>query len=225
MLIEDDMGSVSDEQRRALVIMDRNARHLLNHINELIEFSRMQIRGIQIASNLYDACVLAQEAMTALVPAAEEKSVALQVEVPEGAIYSWGDRDKISQVLGILLNNALKFTDSGGTVAIRVSMKAHRTVSFEVIDTGIGIDPKYHEKIFSRFFQVDSSKTRQYEGAGIGLSIAQTIVQAHDGFISLQSDKGSGTTFTVQFPEAAYLSGVKEESIPVLSELSILLVE
>jgi len=225
MLKEDDMGTVSDEQRRALVIMDRNARHLLNHINELIEFSRMQIRGVQIASNLYDASALAREAMTSLVPAAEEKGVSLAVEVPDNAIYTWGDRDKISQVLGILLNNALKFTDKGGKVTVRAAMKTHRTVSFEVADTGIGIDQKYHEKIFAKFFQVDSSKTRQYEGAGIGLSIALNIVQAHNGSISVQSAKGKGTTFTVHFPNSTYLSGVKEEMIPLLGALRILLVD
>ena len=200
LFAENTLGEVTEAQRNALDIMERNANHLLTHINEMIEFSRMQIRGIQIVSDLYDASALAREAAAAIHPSALEKDITVHLDTPDAALYCWGDRDKLNQTLDILLNNAVKFTGKGGDITVRVFPENQRDVAFTVNDTGIGIAREHHQKIFKRFFQVDSSKTRQYEGTGIGLAIAHNIVQTHGGEITVDSEPGKGATFIVRLP-------------------------
>jgi PAS domain S-box-containing protein len=225
MFLGNSMGDITEAQRHALAVMERNSGHLLNHINEMIEFSRMQIRGIQAVINLYDAAALGNEAAAAILPSAKDKQLNLHLNIPGWPLYAWGDRDKLHQLLGILLNNAVKFTESGGDITISVDQVNESDVSIAVSDTGIGIKPDYHEKIFTRFFQVDGSKTRKYEGAGIGLSIAQNIVQAHGGAITVESETGKGTTFRVLLPNSVFSKDVDSDVIEAMKEVKLLVIE
>ncbi len=225
MFLDASLGDISETQRRALTVMERNAQHLLNHINEMIEFSRMQIRGIQIVINLFDARALAHEAVGAILPSAREKGLEVSLEAPESPVYAWGDRGKLDQALGVLLNNAVKFTEKGGKVTLRVAVERESCLFMAVSDTGIGIAPDYHEKIFNRFFQVDSSKTRQYEGAGIGLSIARNIVQAHGGEIQVESARGEGAAFNIRLPDAIFADEVALDENETLLGLRVLIVD
>jgi CheY-like chemotaxis protein len=117
--------------------------------------------------------------------------------------YVWGDTEKLTQVLGILLSNAVKFTNEGGSITLLASAE-NDMVIVSVADTGIGIAPEHQERVFRKFYQVDSSMTRRYQGTGIGLSIAKAIVEAHGGRIHLKSAPGEGSTFTVELPRAAF---------------------
>ncbi|NLV44193.1 MAG: PAS domain S-box protein [Candidatus Hydrogenedentes bacterium] len=225
MFLGNSMGDVSEAQRHALAVMERNAKHLLLHINEMIEFSRMQIKGIQLAINLYDAVVLGKEALAAILPTATEKHLKVSFNAPDSPVYAWGDRDKLRQLLGILLNNAVKFTEPEGSVILSVTNESASDILFSVRDTGIGIDPAYHEKIFTRFFQVDSSKTRKYEGAGIGLSIAQNIVHAHGGNILLTSSPGHGSAFQICIPNSVFSRDVDSVTSENLYTLRVLIIE
>lgn len=225
MFLGNSMGEITESQRHAVTVMDRNSKHLLNHINEMIEFSRMQIRGVQIVTDLYDAAALAQESIAAFLPSSKDKRIELVCDVQDSPLFAWGDRDKLRQLLGILLNNAVKFTEPGGNITVTVRKANDSDLEFSVRDTGIGIDPALHEKIFTRFFQADSSKTRKYEGAGIGLAIAQNIVHAHGGNIALESAPGIGSTFTVVLPNSLFAhdahAGIGEHA----AGLRILLIE
>ena len=225
MFLSNSMGEVSETQRHALVVMERNARHLLNHINEMIEFSRMQIRGIQLTVNLYDAVALGHEAVAAILPSAADKGIKICTQAGEKSLYAWGDRDKLHQLLGIFLNNAVKFTPPDGEITLAVSCDDNNDVVFAVSDTGIGIDPVNHEKIFTRFFQVDSSKTRKYAGAGIGLSIAQNIVHAHGGAVEIESVLGQGSTFKVILPHSVLQWEVDEHVADSLNNLHVMIIE
>ncbi|MGC9053519.1 MAG: sensor histidine kinase, partial [Candidatus Hydrogenedens sp.] len=126
-------------------------------------------------------------------------------------IYIWADKEKISQVLGILLNNAVKFTNTGGRIEIDISIDNEGFLELSVADTGIGIPPEYKEKIFEKFFQVDSSPTRKYEGTGIGLAIAKGIVESHNGKITVESVLGEGSKFTVILPNCIFYDGEKKK--------------
>lgn len=225
MLLGNGLGEINDAQKHAIEVMERNARHLLTHINEMIEFSHMQIRGIHIRPDLFDVTALSKEALAAIHPATEEKKIEIHLNIPPVPLYALGDREKLTQVLGILLNNAIKFTDTGGTITLSAFSEKGTDVILEVRDTGIGIDPAYHEKIFNRFFQVDSSKTRKYEGAGIGLSIAMNIVQAHKGTITVESAIGQGATFRVHLPDAIFSATEEVETDSIDQNLRILLID
>ena len=210
MLQAGTLGELNDKQAQSVTVMARNAQRLLTLINEMIEFSRIEIRGVQLDMFLFSAERLVQDFAASILPHTQAKGVAVACDIPERLPPVWGDRNRLGQVLGILLNNAVKFTDEGGQVSVAVARLPESTLEISVSDTGIGIDPAHHEQIFTKFFQVDSSKTRRYEGAGIGLSLAKSIVEAHGGHIRLRSAKGEGSTFTVALPNALFDAAMPE---------------
>lgn len=204
MLESGTLGEPHPAQLNAVRVMQRNVHRLLGLINEMIDFSRMEIRGITLQPNLYSPGSLAQESVASFVPQAQAKGVKLSSEEWSEACIAWGDRERLAQVLGILINNALKFTPEGGEVQVRVGQTDESTLYISVADTGIGIDPAYQERVFDKFFQVDSSKSRRYEGAGIGLAIAKSIVEAHGGSVTVRSAVGQGSTFTMLLPGTVF---------------------
>ncbi len=224
MLESGSLGEIPDPQQSAVRIMKRNVERLAALINEMIEFSRMEIRGVQISADLFSPARLAREAAASIHPLTLAKDISVNVFVEDHLPYAWGDREKLAQVLGILLNNAAKFTDPGGMIQLRMSSAREESLVIAVSDTGIGIDPAHHEKIFSKFYQVDSSKTRRYEGAGIGLSIAKSIVESHRGHIEVESVPGKGSTFTVTLPHALLAIDCAPEDLEDFSRLRVLCV-
>ena len=200
MLESGSFGELSDETRDALRVMARNVHRLVSMINEMIEFSRMEIRGVQLHPILFSPKELAREALASFYPHGMAKNLEMNIEVPDQSRYAWGDPEKLGQVLGILLNNSVKFTESGGVITLRLEYRPENTLSISICDTGIGIDPVHQDRIFNKFYQVDRSKTRRYEGTGIGLSIAKSVITAHQGQIDLESEIGKGSNFTIILP-------------------------
>lgn len=204
MLMSDSLGELAAPQQGAVEVMSRNVERLISLINEMIEFSRMEIRGVQLSLRLFSPARLVQEGVDSVQPTAIAKDITVNAYCEEAHRYTWGDPEKLTQVLGILLNNAVKFTDPGGMVQVRVTVDKQEHILISVADSGIGIAPEHHDKIFGKFFQVDGSKTRRYEGTGIGLSIAKGIVEAHGGTLRIESDLGSGSNFVVDLNAAAF---------------------
>ncbi|MCX5758920.1 MAG: PAS domain S-box protein [Candidatus Hydrogenedentes bacterium] len=224
MLDSGGLGRIDVPQGSALKVMSRNAKRLVGLINEMLEFSRMEIRGIQITQRLFNTDNLVRESIASIQPQALAKDLSIGIFVHENAPPVWADRDKISQVLAILLSNAVKFSHEGGMLQVQVVERAHGTLAISVGDTGIGIAPAYHARIFDKFFQVDSSLTRRYEGTGIGLSIAKSIVEAHHGTLELASELGKGSTFTIVLPGALFDSNVPPRLRKGLERLRVLVV-
>lgn len=225
MLESGNLGPISGPQTSATKVMSRNVERLLGLINEMIEFSRMEIRGLQINVDLFSPGRLAHESLAFVHPHALAKNITLNIFVSDPMPHAWGDREKLGQVLGVLLNNAVKFTDPGGMIQVHVSIRGEGTLAFAVSDTGIGIDPKFQSRVFEKFFQVDSSKTRRYEGTGIGLSIAKAIVEKHQGSIEVSSTQGQGSTFTVVLPEAIFNEAHRPEDFDSLSQSRVLVID
>ncbi|MBP8129610.1 MAG: PAS domain S-box protein [Candidatus Hydrogenedentes bacterium] len=198
------LGKLEGTQETAVKVMRRNVERLVGQINEIIEFSRMEIRGVQLTMNLFSPARLIHECVASAQPHALPKDLSLNVFADEHIGPIWADRDKIGQVLGILLNNAVKFSNSGGLIQVRLEKRGPHDIVLAVSDTGIGISPAHHHRVFMKFFQVDASRSRRYGGTGIGLSIAKSIVDAHGGVIELQSASGEGSTFTVVLPNALF---------------------
>ncbi len=218
------LGPLNAPQQSALKVMGRNLKRLVSLINEMIEFSRMEIRGIHLQSSLFSVDRLIHESVASVQPHALAKDISIGIYCPEEMRPIWGDRGKLGQVLGILLNNAVKFSRDGGMIQINVTERSGNAVAIAVKDTGIGIDAAYHKRVFDKFFQVDGSISRRYEGTGIGLSIAKSVVEAHGGLIELDSQENVGCTFTVVLPGALFDLGASDLGSEALRGLDVLLV-
>jgi len=207
MLDSECIGALENEQKNALEVISRNLERLGTLIEEMIEFSRMQIRGFRLRLSLFNLPELAEECVRSIRPAAQQHGLSLVFSPPEGLPQVWGDRARLAQVLTNLLSNAVKFTGSGGKIQLNLSRAPGGTALLSVVDTGIGIAPEFQKRVFDKFFQVDNSLERRYEGAGIGLSIAKSIAEAHGGTIELFSAPGEGSRFTLVLPEVFFDDG------------------
>ena len=139
----------------AIRVMRRNVDRLQALIEEMIEFSRMQIRGVQLNLTLLDITKLVDENLSSIHPHASEKDIHTERTFEAEPMLIWGDPGKLGQVLTILLSNAVKFTEPGGKITVTVDHSADNGVSVAVTDTGIGIDESYRERVFDKFFQID----------------------------------------------------------------------
>lgn len=204
MLESGSLGKVEGPQAGAYSVMARNAYRLSRLINEMIEFSRMEIRGVRLEKTLFHPEALVQECASSARPDALKKDISITPYADQDVPYIWGDPDKLTQVVGILLSNAIKFSHDKGMIQVGVKRINETDVHISVTDTGIGIDPKYHDRVFGKFYQVDNSLSRNYQGTGIGLSIAKSIVEAHGGAVRIESALGKGSTLTIELPEACF---------------------
>jgi hypothetical protein len=140
-----------------------------------------------------------------MMPQIRKKGLYLKKRVHDDLPLVKGDREKLAILFTNLLDNAIKFTDSGGQVLIEVEKgkqekKEERTIHIRITDTGIGIPEEFIPKLFQRFYQIDASTRRKYGGNGLGLYISKSIVDAHEGQIWVESEKDVGTTVHVRLP-------------------------
>ncbi len=202
MLQEGTYGELSEGQRGALSAMEEQAGVLLEQVNQLVDLSRYEAGafGIDI-EHLYlvDFCTGLERAFEAL---AQQKGVRLEFDVdPQAPELIEADGDRLrNEVLGNLLGNAFKFTDSGGRVSVKVRADLPRRdrILIEVADSGVGIPAEELPHVFDMYYQGQSG-TRA-KGSGIGLAIAREIVEIHGGEIAVESREGRGTTFRVTLP-------------------------
>ncbi len=204
MLESGSLGEMSEPQRSAVNVMARNVERLGLLIEEMIEFSKMEIRGLRLEIGLFRPRVLVQECVGSIRPQAAARNIRLLVEMDEEAAFAWADRKRVAQVISIFLSNAVKFSHPDGKIEVTVRARRDGALAVSVVDYGIGIPRAYRQRVFDKFFQVDSSRTRRYEGTGIGLSIAKTIAEAHGGRIELVSEAGLGSAFTLVLPRAVF---------------------
>jgi len=181
----------------ALLGIEAEARRLGGIVDSLLVLARADAGERQLERERLFLDDIAIDAAGAAQIVGRQKGVEVAVdEFEEAAVV--GDAALIRQLIMILLDNAIKFTDAGGLVRIRVSMR-DGAPTFSVEDTGIGIKPEDLSRVFQRFFRGESARGRT-EGAGLGLSIARWIAREHDADISLSSEPGKGTTVVVTFP-------------------------
>ena len=204
MLCSEELGPVEPPQKAALDVMARNVDRLSSMINGMIDSSRMEIFGIRLFEVVFNPRQLLRECVDSAHPHMLRKDITLVMQPSHDVPFMWGDREKVGQAFGILLSNALKFSSEGSTIIVTIERRGASGAAIVVRDTGIGIAPEYHEQIFRKFYQVDSSLTRHYQGTGLGLSIAKGIMEAHGGLIELESEPGKGSSFTLLFPEALF---------------------
>ncbi|MDZ4860452.1 MAG: ATP-binding protein [Candidatus Hydrogenedentes bacterium] len=223
MLESASLGQLAPPQSNALAVMSRNIERLEALINEMLEFSRMEVRGIALHQTLFAGAEMLQETAASMEPQMRARDIHMTINASPDASIIWGDRRRLLQALSIFLANAVKFCSPGDIITLGVERRVGGTIAISVADTGIGIDPIIQRRVFDKFYQADSSLSRRYEGAGIGLSIAKAIAEAHGGHIDLQSDPGKGSTFTIILPQSSFTPADPESEHPIHGSQSVLL--
>jgi signal transduction histidine kinase len=190
--------ALDEEQRQQLGQLEDAAKHLNFVTTDLLDFFKLEAGANTIVRALFDLDELARSAMRDFAEAAKVKGVDISVRAPESLPIA-ADQRQLRQVLHNLLSNALKFTESGGTVVIE-AIDSGSNLELRVMDTGIGIAGADISKLFKPFGKLENPKHNP-NGTGLGLVIAQRVVEAHGGSIKVSSALGLGTTFTVILPQ------------------------
>ncbi len=196
-------GSLSEKQDDALERIEKNTKKLLNIVNDLLDQARIEAGQLSLHPELFSPEVLIEDLQSTVGVLAEQKGLSLTVGVDEDTPRPvYGDKQRLHQVLVNLANNAIKFTDEGDIqVRIRRADGDHPSHwVMEVSDTGPGIAEEDEDLVFTPFRRVDDSMTREHTGVGLGLSIVKQLVELMDGEITLESELGRGSTFTVVLP-------------------------
>jgi len=196
-------GEMTAPQRRNLGRVDSNARHLMALVNDILDISRIEAGKMPLHSSEFKLTDLITEVMAEVEPIIARSKLTVETDVAAAANKLSADRQKVKQIVLNLLSNALKFTPEGSVQLVARYRAASDEISIAVVDTGIGIAPADQEKVFEDFQQADTSTTRQYSGAGLGLSICRRLADMMDGRISLQSHPGKGSTFALVLPRNA----------------------
>lgn len=200
----DEIGGPLTEEQEVFVTVtaiEEAAHKLQRLVDDMLDFARMEAGAFRLDRRSTDLVAIVKGVVMHLEGLAEALDVKVTVEVPENRVRLVMDPLRISRVVRNLVSNAIKFNRPGGSVVVRL-IEAPRSVRVEVQDTGIGIPPEHREKIFEKFYQVDPSSTRSRGGAGLGLSIARALVQAHKGRIRFRSMPGEGSTFWFTLPRS-----------------------
>jgi signal transduction histidine kinase len=197
LILDSVYGEAPEKMRGVLDRIERNGRHLLSLINDVLDLSKIEAGQLVLALADYSLTNVVHTVYTAVEPLAAEKKLAFKVELPD-LPPGHGDERRLTQVLLNLVGNAIKFTDTG-EVTIRASI-ANGSFNVAVGDTGPGISAADQAKLFQEFQQADNSITRKKGGTGLGLAISKRIIEMHGGSIRVDSVVGQGSTFSFTLP-------------------------
>ncbi len=192
-------GELNRKQAEYVNDIKISATHLLGMINEVLDMSKIEARAMKIVKSSFWISRAVDEVCNIVAPLASKKQITITKNMTED-FEVFADYQKIQQILYNLVSNAIKFTPEEGQVDITA---AYGTDNFKLVvhDTGIGIDEKYHGKIFAKFVQLDSAYTKKESSTGLGLTITKELVELHGGKISLISEVNNGSTFIVEIPQ------------------------
>jgi two-component system, NarL family, sensor histidine kinase BarA len=208
-------GDLNETQQEFVDTIRAKGDHLLELIMTLLDVARLEQDQLRLHRGPTEAGKLAHDALRTVSPAAAKKGIRLETRIEADLPPLYADEARLRQVLLNLLDNAVKFTPSGGAVQLEVVATTladpdsdgaglvlleapGRAVEFRVRDTGIGIPDRELERIFDAFYQVDGSATREHGGTGLGLSIVKRLVEAHQGSLEVHSREGEGSEFRVR---------------------------
>ncbi|NUO80122.1 PAS domain S-box protein [candidate division KSB1 bacterium] len=200
-LREEVYGPVNDGQRTALNNIEESGRHLLSLINDILDLSRIEAGKLELEIDPFSVESVCAASLRFIQQMALHKGLNISAQYDPAVKIIHADERRLKQVLVNLLSNAVKFTPNGGTVGLKVvGEPQHEVVHFTVWDTGIGISVPDLLKLFQPFVQLDSSLSREYPGTGLGLVLVQRMVKLHGGGVSVESEPGRGSRFTVSLP-------------------------
>ena len=192
-------GAIETPLRGQLGLIKRNGDRLLDLINQLLDIERLEADGMHLQASKQDLIAFVRALTLSFVPRAEREGKFIAFEALESELHLYFDAGKLEKILYNLLSNAFKFTPEKAEIHVSVTNN-ETNASIKVEDTGTGIPADEIPHVFDRFYQVDDSATRQYEGSGIGLALVKELVELHKGSIEVQSKEGSGSSFKVFLP-------------------------
>ena len=179
-----------------------SGHHLLNIICDILDVSKAEAGMIELFEEDLDLSNLIKSALRLVHARAEHQGVILETDLPAQMPRVHADETRLKQVLLNLLANAVKFTEAGGHVVVRVRMESQRGLSIQVADTGVGIDNENLQRVMEPFTQADSGFSRKHEGTGLGLPLSRALVELHGGSLWIESELGVGTVVTVRLPSS-----------------------
>jgi signal transduction histidine kinase len=194
-------GPVTNEQRADLARIQMSQRHLLGLINGVLNYTKIEAGVVQYAKDdvYVDEVLNICEALTA--PQVRAKQLTLNYEAEDRALVIRGDAEKLQQIVLNLLANAIKFTEPGGRITLRLRADGNE-VAVDVTDTGRGIAPANAGRVFDQFVQVDARLIRTGEGVGLGLAISRDLARGMGGSLAVVSVLGEGSTFMLALPRS-----------------------
>jgi len=190
---------LNETQKRYINNVSANGKQLLVLINALLDFSKVESGKMELKIEEFILTRLIEEIETSIVPLSSKKDIELKFNIDIRKPIIKADRTKLKQILYNLISNAIKFTERGGFVTIE-SRTSEDNISFFVKDNGIGILSEDMKKLFRPFVQIDSSRTREYGGIGLGLTIVKKFVEMQGGEVWVETEVGKGSEFGFTLP-------------------------
>lgn len=193
-------GELNKKQEEYVKDIHISGLHLLGMINEILDLSKIESKAMKISLSELSPAIVIQEAINILSPLSEQKAIKVDF-INQSVKNIMADYQKLQQILFNLLSNAIKFTPEGGNITIKI-YEDDKDFILEVKDTGVGIDKKYHNKIFTKFVHLNNLYTKGQSSTGLGLTITKELVKLHKGKITLESTVNKGSTFKVRLKGA-----------------------
>ncbi len=214
LLLDGDAGEVTEEQQEYLEIVKNNSDRLVSLINDLLDVSHIESGKLELQRTSINLARLVAGVTASLRPQIETKHQNLSIDIEQTLPAIWGDADRITQILVNLLSNAYKYTLPGGTISLRAFKVEPDRVRVDVQDTGIGLSPDEQAHLFTKFYRAKNPATQEVGGTGLGLTITRSLVELHDGEITVTSKPGVGSTFSFTLPITQEVVAHEEKAIP-----------
>ena len=204
-------GELNTKQQKYVNNIHTSGRHLLQLINDILDLSKVEAGKMDMNYEEFSISDAMQDIGAVFKTQVDKKNISLGLEFDKRLISINADQKKFKQIMYNLLSNAVKFTPEGGKIIVKSEL-TDKFIRISVSDTGIGIKPEDHERVFAEFQQIDSKTSRAYEGTGLGLPLTRRFVEMHGGKLWVESEFGKGSTFTFTIPIEAKGKPPAEES-------------
>lgn len=195
-------SNLAEDQAKHISSIQREGQTLLSMIGQLLDLSRLESNSLALNEKWVELPKVISDATVSIEPMASKKNITITTMIDEKLSYVFADPERVKQILMNLLSNAVKFSNPGSRVTVE-AMDNTDEIVVRVKDSGIGIKEEDKGKIFEPFKQLDSSLSKRYTGAGIGLSIVKSLVEAHGGTVNVESSPGSGSSFSFTIPKSS----------------------